>query len=163
MEIVVAVGQNTGIGFQNKLPWHLPADLAHFKKLTTGHVILMGRKTYESIGKALPNRENWVLSRGLNYQMHEIKLFQHWDEILNAEKVLSKTLFLIGGAQLYKYAIENQLVSKVHLTRVHVSPEADTFFPDVDPSEFQLINTEIHEKDKKNAYDYQFETWEKIF
>lgn len=160
VSMIVAADQNNGIGFQNQLLCHLPDDLKYFKKLTTGAVVIMGRKTFESIGRPLPNRRNMVLSRS-NFQAEGVAVF---DSIENALNVLSSDnnlpVFIIGGAQLYQQYI--QMVDTIYLTRIHASFEADAWFPQLSENTWKCIASETHEVDEKHNYPFSFETYQRI-
>lgn len=135
---IVAIAKNRVIGKDNKLPWHFPADLKHFKKRTTGSTVIMGRKTYESIGKPLPNRENFVLSRGLFQSDKEnLHYFSSIEEAL--KKVKTENAFIIGGADLYHQTLEK--VDGIYLTRINADFEGDTFYPEI-PDSFEEIEIE---------------------
>jgi dihydrofolate reductase len=153
MELVVAVAENDVIGRGKRLPWHLPADLRHFKALTMGHHILMGRKTYESIGKALPGRTNWVLSRSPDFAPTDCKIVRTLDEAQSAAG--DSPLMVIGGAEVYRLSLP--LAGRIHLTLLHTQVEdGDTFFADWRSPEWFESGRERHEADEKNAYAYSF-------
>lgn len=156
---IVAVSTNFVIGKENKLPWHLPADLQHFKKLTSGHAILMGRKTYESIGKALPNRLNLILTRNIDYKAPNCFIINNLQDAckIAAEQNYTK-LFVIGGAEVYKELLP--FCQKVYLTEVQTIAEGDAFF-ELNKQEWQEISRNLTEKDEKNAYAMLFLEFEK--
>lgn len=158
LEIVVAVDENWGIGKDNQLLWHLPADLKHFKNITSGHPVVMGRKTYESIGRALPNRRNVVISRQTSLQIEGVEVVHSLEEAL-ALLAQEAVVFIIGGAQIYRESI--QKVDKIHLTKVHHLFNADAFFPALDPQVWEETNRETHQPDEKNAFSYTFSTYSK--
>lgn len=159
LSVIVAVAENNAIGKDNQLLWHLPADLKHFKNLTTGNTIIMGRKTFDSIGKPLPNRRNIVISRN-----RELKILGA--EVVNSLShaiALSKNdpeVFIIGGAEIYRQAFP--LVHKLYLTRVHGLFEADTFFPEIDTKIWKQTYAVTFPPDEKNAVSYTFSTFERI-
>jgi dihydrofolate reductase len=156
VELVVAVSENDVIGRANQLPWRLSADLRHFKALTMGHHILMGRKTYESIGKALPGRTNWVLSRASDFKRADCKVVRTLDE---AQMGVGGEgpLMVIGGAEIYRLCLPQ--AQRIHLTLVHTQVmDGDTFFSDWRDPEWTESSRERHEADAKNAYDYSFLT-----
>lgn len=156
VELVVAVSENDVIGRANQLPWRLPSDLRHFKALTMGHHILMGRKTYESIGKALPGRTNWVLSRSSDFKPADCKVVRTLDE---AQMGVGGEgpLMVIGGAEIYRLCLPQ--ARRIHLTLVHAQiTDGDTFFSSWRDSEWTESSREWHEADEKNAYDYSFLT-----
>ena len=152
--IVVAIAQNKAIGKNNQLLWHLPADLKHFKEITSGHTIIMGRKTYDSIGKPLPNRRSIVITRQA-LQLPGCEVVPS----LNAALALCQNeteLYIIGGAQIYKEALP--LTDVIYLTEIHQNFEADTFFPEICPEEWEEILRQNHAPDEKNALSYSFVT-----
>lgn len=157
MELIVALTENSVIGSGGDMPWHLPADLAHFKKITTGNTILMGRRTWESIGRPLPNRLNIVLTRQEDYIANGATVIHSLDELGTIETV--GTIFIIGGGELYKNTLDR--VDKIHLTRIHATIEGDTFFPKIDDSIWLREQSTKHQKDDKNPFDLTFETWGK--
>ncbi len=153
--IIAAIGKRNEIGLDNKLLWKLSSDLKHFKALTTGHTIIMGRKTYQSIGRPLPNRTNIIITRNENYQAAGCKVV---NSLQQAIALCEDTeCFIIGGASIYKQAIS--LANKLELTFVDFEGEADTFFPEIDYSAWQLTKKESHKATVKDAYDFQFKTF----
>lgn len=158
--IIVALDEQNGIGRDGGLLCHLPADLKHFKELTTGHVIIMGRKTYESLPKgALPNRTNIVITSDRSENYPGCIVVRSIEEALtHCEQ--EEIAFIIGGGQLYRSTLH--LADILYLTRIHHTfEEADTFFPAVDSSEWRLIDQETHEVDEKHKYSYSFLTYSK--
>ncbi|PTT40737.1 dihydrofolate reductase [Chryseobacterium sp. HMWF028] len=158
--IVVAMGEKNEIGFENQLLWHLPKDLKHFKDITSGHPIIMGRKTYESIGKALPNRTNIVVSRKKDWFEEGILIVGSIKEALKFAKKIDEEVFVIGGGNIYEQTMD--LVDKLEVTLVKADLEADTFFPKIDQKIWKKTNEICHEKDEKNGYDFCFQTFERI-
>lgn len=156
LELVVAVSENDVIGRANQLPWRLPADLRHFKSLTVGHAILMGRKTYESIGKALPGRTNWVLSRDNDFAPQDCKVVRSLQEAqLGAAG--AAPLMVIGGAEVYRLCLP--LARRIHLTLVHTKiSDGDTFFTAWRDPEWTESSRERHEADERNVHAYSFLT-----
>jgi dihydrofolate reductase len=158
VELVVAAAENDVIGRNNRLPWHLPGDLRHFKALTLGHDILMGRKTYESIGKALPGRTNWVLSRSPDFSADDCNIVRTLKDARSA--VGDAPLMVIGGAEIYRLCLPS--TRRIHLTLVHAEvKDGDTFFADWRKPEWVESSRERHEADVKNAYAYSFLTLER--
>lgn len=157
IHIIVAIGNNNEIGYQNQLLCHLPADLKHFKELTSGHTILMGRKTWDSLPKKpLPNRRNIVISRNFNLQLEGAEVFSSPNAALETVKI-GEEVFIIGGEQIYKLFINQADI--IHLTRILAVFKADAFFPQIDSDEW-LLNEEIpFEKDEKNPYNFVFQTY----
>ncbi|WP_223606767.1 dihydrofolate reductase [Chryseobacterium sp. OSA05B] len=158
--IVVAMGEKNEIGFENKLLWHLPKDLKHFKDITSGHPIIMGRKTYESIGKPLPNRTNIVISRKKNWFEEGILIVGSIKEAVKFAKKIDENVFIIGGGNIYEQTME--IVDKLEVTLVKADLEADTFFPKINPKVWKKTEEVFHEKDEKNEYDFFFQTYERI-
>ena len=155
ISIIVAYSKNHVIGKNNQLPWHLPADLKHFKTITMGKPIVMGRKTYESIGKPLPGRRNIIISRGgKNYEGCDV--FSSVDDALYA---LSNEpeIMIIGGANLFSQTLS--LAQRLYITEIDVVIDGDVFFPELHKEEWQIVSNEKHLPDEKNAYIYTFQTW----
>jgi dihydrofolate reductase len=153
ISLILAMGRNRVIGRDNRLPWHLPADLAHFKATTMGKPILMGRKTWESIGKALPGRQNIVLTGRAGYQAEGATVVNTIDEAIAACESADE-LMVIGGAAVYQAFLPR--AQNIYLTLVGEEFEGDTFFPQLDENEWREESREDHPADDKNAYDYSF-------
>lgn len=154
LTIVVAAAENGIIGKGGRLPWHLPDDLRFFKQLTTGHTIVMGRNTYEAIGKALPNRRNIVLTTtGASYPGCET--FKSLEAALAACKKEDE-VFLIGGGKVYAEALEKHLVDRIWLTKIHHAAEGDTHFHIPDPEAWTVVSVERHEEDDRHAWPFSF-------
>ncbi len=161
--LIVAASKNNVIGENNRLPWHLPRDLAYFKQVTTGHPIIMGRKTYESIGKALPNRLNIVITRNPAYQLTDAVVVHSLPEAIQVAKKMqpdTDEIHIIGGASIFAQAIS--LVDKIYLNRVLADFDGDTFLPPIDWSQWQLIDKTHHIADDKNAYAMDFEVYRRV-
>ncbi|PVV56964.1 dihydrofolate reductase [Chryseobacterium sp. HMWF035] len=158
--IVVAMGEKNEIGFENQLLWHLPKDLKHFKEITSGHPVIMGRKTYESIGKPLPNRTNIVVSRKTDWFEEGILIVGSIKEAVKFAKKIDEDVFIIGGGKIYEQTMD--VVDKLEVTLVKADLEADTFFPKIDPKIWKKTDEICHEKDEKNQYDFCFQTFERI-
>ena len=160
LELVLAVAENDVIGRGNRLPWHLPADLRHFKSLTLGKPVLMGRRTYESIGKALPGRVNIVLSRSAGFAPSDCVVV----DTLHAARIAAgpqRALMVIGGAEIYRQCLPE--ACRIHLTLVHTRIEdGDTEFGGWRGSEWNETSRERHAADDKNAYAYSFVSLERI-
>jgi len=156
ISLIAAVAKNGLIGKDNKLPWHLPADLRFFKNTTLGHPIIMGRKNFESIGRVLPGRTNIVLTRNANFAEAENLKVAH--SLKGAFEIAQKTgtdeCFVIGGAEIYKEALP--FCQKLYITRVHGIFEGNTFMPEFEKG-FRKISCVSNSKDEQNAYDYDFE------
>lgn len=158
--LVVAMGMKNEIGFGNQLLWHLPKDLKHFKELTSGHPVIMGRKTFESIGKPLPNRTNIVISRKNDWFQEGILIVGSIKEALKFAKKIDPEVFVIGGGTIYEQTID--LADKLEITLVKADLEADAFFPKMNTRIWKKTNEICFEKDEKNAYDFCFQTFEKL-
>jgi dihydrofolate reductase len=151
ISIIVAVGKNNVIGIKNKLPWDLPADLAYFRKITKDHPVIMGRTTFKSIGHALPDRLNIILSKD-SFQAKDCIVVSSFEEALKAAGNTNE-IFIIGGASIYTQALP--LAQKLYLTEVQASPEGDSFFR-YDPEQWEVISKDPHKADGQNAFDYNF-------
>lgn len=158
--IIAAAAENNALGKDNQMIWHLPDDFKRFRQLTTGHYIIMGRKTFESLPKLLPNRTHVIISRQKDYSVPEGVLVVH--SLEEAIKVCppNEAIFIIGGGEIYKQSMA--IADTIELTRVQTAPEADAFFPEINPEEWQLVSEEFHPKDEKHAYDFRFLRYEKI-
>ena len=159
ISIIVAIAQNGAIGYKGDLIYHLSADLRRFKELTTGHTVIMGRKTFQSLPKgALPNRRNIVLTRQQDASFPGTEVYSSIDEALSHCSQEEK-VYIMGGAQVYSQALS--MADELEITLVHDSPaQADTFFPEFGSDEsWHLINREDHEPDEKNPYPYSFLTY----
>ena len=162
LSLIVAIAENGVIGHEGQMPWHLSADLQRFKRLTMGHAILMGRKTWESIGHPLPGRTSIVISRQTDYQPgHDgVLVAANLDEALAHARTLdngSDEAFVIGGARVYEISFPR--ADRLLVTRVHAEPGGDVFFPEVDWSGWQLLDEETHPADEKNDYPHTFQIW----
>lgn len=153
--IIAAIAANNALGKDNDLIWHLPADLKRFKKVTTGHHILMGRNTFESIGKPLPNRTTVIITRNNDYFKDGCLVANSIEGAIDLAKN-DTSVFIIGGAQIYKQAMESNLVDTLDITYVHNEFEADVFFPEIDPAIWKEVAKEDFKADDKNKYDYSF-------
>lgn len=142
--LVVAMGANRVIGVDGALPWRLPEDLAHFKQLTLGHPMVMGRATYESIGRPLPGRTTIVVTRDHGWSAEGVEVAHSLDEALARGAALDEEVFLVGGAQVYGEALERDLVDVLVVTRVAASPEGDTYFPRIDWERWHEVGSVPH-------------------
>lgn len=156
--LVVAADEEGGIGRGGGLPWHLPADLKHFRTLTMGKPVIMGRRTWESIGRPLPGRRNVVVSRQPSLQVPGCEVAGSLDDALRLVDDAAEAC-VIGGAEIYRLALP--LADLIHLTRVHARVEADTFLPPLDPREWRLQSREEHAADERHAYPFSFITLER--
>lgn len=158
--IIAAIAKNYALGKDNDLIWHLSADLQRFKKITSGHHILMGRNTFESIGKPLPNRTTIIITRNRDYEKDGCLIANSLEEALELAKN-DDEIYVIGGAQIYKYALENNLVDAMEITLVHQEFEADAFFPEIDKTVWKSVDRKDYKADEKNKLDYSFIRYEK--
>lgn len=159
LAIVVAKASNNVIGNNNQLIWHLPADLKHFKEITSGHPIIMGRKTYESIGRPLPNRRNIIISRNKKLRIEGCEVVNSLEDAL---KLVSeeKSVFIIGGANIYQQSMF--LANTLYVTEVHQNFEGDAFFPEIDKNIWKETERHNHKPDEKNTIPYSFITYKKF-
>lgn len=157
--LIAAVAENNALGKNNDLIWHLPDDFKRFKTLTSGHYIIMGRKTFDSFPKPLPNRTHIIITRQENYSVPEGCIV-----VNSLEKAIeicpkNEDPYIIGGGEIYKQAIE--IADKIELTRVHASFDADTFFPQINYNDWKLEREEYHPKDEKHVVDFSYLTFVK--
>ena len=157
LTLIAATSTNNALGKDNQLVWHLPLDFKRFKTLTSEHYIIMGRKTFESFPKPLPNRTHVIITRQKDYEAPEGCIV-----VSSLEKAIeicpkNEEVFIIGGGEIYKQSID--IADKVELTRVHTTVDADTFFPEINPEKWEVIFEEEHTKDEKHAFDFTFLTF----
>jgi dihydrofolate reductase len=156
--LIVAVADSGVIGRDNALPWHLPEDLKRFKRLTMGKPIVMGRRTFESIGKPLPGRQNIVLTRDPNYRPDGITVVHDAESALRAAGAAAE-IMVIGGADLFRLFLPRAV--RIHLTRVHADIAGDVAWPALDTREWAVLAHEAHDTDDRHAHAMTFEVWEK--
>ncbi len=159
VSLIVAMAENGVIGRRGDLPWRLSADLRRFKRLTMGHHIVMGRRTFESIGRLLPGRTSIVISRQADYDPGAALLAGTLDEALDMAAG-DEEVFVIGGAEIYRLVLPR--VRRMYVTAVHADLEGDTTFPVYDPRDWRLIEDERHAADEKNQFDYSFRVYDRI-
>jgi dihydrofolate reductase len=162
ISIIAAVAENGVIGRQGKLPWRLSDDLRRFKHLTMGHTIIMGRRTWESIGRPLPGRRTVVVTRQTDYRTAnaEVKIAASLNDALNfAEAARDDEAFIVGGAELYRESLSR--ANRLYLTRVCAAVEGDTSFPEIEWHNWQLVESEEHDANEKNEFAYRFETYDR--
>lgn len=157
--IVVACSKNQVIGKENTLPWHLPADLQRFKRITLGHPIIMGRKTFDSIGRPLPGRTSFVVTRKKDWECEGVEVCHSLEEAFEkaereAERLNVRRLMVVGGANFYEQALP--LVNRIFLTEIDSTVEGDAFFPELNPAEWATVSEESHCADEKNSIAYKF-------
>lgn len=156
--MIAAVAENNALGKDNELVWHLPNDFKRFKELTSGHYIIMGRKTFESFPKPLPNRTHIVITRQQNYQPDGCIVV---NSIENAIKACpeNETIYIIGGGEIYNQALA--FSDTIEITKVHGEFEADAFFPEIKAEEWELVQSDFNAKDERHLYDYTYQTFVK--
>lgn len=156
--IIAAVAQKNALGKDNQLIWHLPADLKRFKKITSGHHIIMGRKTFESLGKPLPNRTTIIITRNKDYTAQNCIVVNSLEQALQAAKK-DPNPFILGGAEIYSQALD--FADILDLTFIHHEFDADAFFPEINTDIWKESSREDFKADEKNKYDYSFVTYKK--
>jgi dihydrofolate reductase len=160
LSLLVAVDENYVIGKDNQLPWHLPNDLKYFKNLTWGMPILMGRKTFESIGKPLPGRKSIVITRDTNWQREGVEVVHSVDQAIDKAKGHDiKEIFVIGGAEIFATSFDQ--ADRIYLTRIHHAFDGGVYFPQISEGEWRLVKSHLSTKDDKNPYDHTFQVWER--
>ena len=161
LSIIVALSTNNVIGRDNKLPWHMPADLKRFKNLTMGHHLLMGRKTFFELGKPLPGRINVVITRDPHFSAEGVAIARSMDEAISkAEAAGDGEIFLAGGGDIFRQVIHR--ADRMYVTRIHAEIEGDTVFPEFDDvNEWRLVDAEHFEADARNQYPYSFLAYER--
>jgi len=155
---IVAAAENNAIGKDNHLLWHLPNDLRFFKRTTTGHPVIMGRKTYESVGKPLPNRRNIIVTRQAAYAAAGTEVVHSLAAALEACTGVQE-VFVVGGAEIYQQALP--FIDRIYLTRVHVVLPGDSFFPQLDEGVWRLVSEDHHPADDRHDYSYTFEIYDR--
>lgn len=158
LTMIAAAAENNALGKNNDLVWHLPDDFKRFKRLTSGHHIIMGRKTFESFPKLLPNRTHVIITRQKDYKPKDTIVVSSLEEAIKVSK-LDEQPFIIGGGEIYKMGMEE--ATKIELTRVHGEFDADTFFPEINEEQWELVKEQFHEKDEKHDYAFTYLTYEK--
>jgi dihydrofolate reductase len=157
ISFIFAMDRNRAIGVNNTLPWHLPGDLKFFKSVTMGHPILMGRKTYESIGKPLPGRRNIILTQNPEFQAEGCEVIHSVQEAV--DEFHDQELFVIGGAEIFR--LFTSVVDRMYITHIEHEFEADTFMTELDLSEWTLVSSEQGERNEKNPYEYYFRIYQR--
>jgi dihydrofolate reductase len=144
ISLIAALSENRVIGREQGLPWHIPTDLKRFRKITSGHPVVMGRKTFDSVGKPLPNRINVVISRNLNLQIAGVQVVASLDDALRLFENTDEEVFVLGGGEIFNQAIGR--ADRLYLTKIHRAFDGDTYFPEFDLKEFELTFDEFHEE-----------------
>lgn len=160
LSLIAAVANNNVIGFENRLLWHMPADLKHFKNLTMDHTLLMGRKTFESIGGPLKGRRIIVITSQQDMDFEGCETAGSVKEAVKKVRK-EKEVFVAGGEEIYRQTIDLYHSRRLYITRIYANLEGDAFFPDIDPKKWEIIAFEEHNADKKNPYPYAFMTYKK--
>lgn len=158
ISVIAAMSQNRVIGRDGSLPWHLPTDLARFKSITTGHTVIMGRKTFESVGKPLPNRRTIIITRNNDYRCAGVFIAHSLDEALD-HAAHEDEIFILGGEAVYRIALPR--ADRLYLTIIHATIEGDTYFPNLDFDDWKLVEDERHEIDERHAYAFSFRRYER--
>ncbi|MEO2062738.1 MAG: dihydrofolate reductase [Christiangramia sp.] len=159
LTLIAAAAENNALGKDNDLVWHLPDDFKRFKRLTSGHHIIMGRKTFESFPKLLPDRTHIVITRKKDYQPEGVIVVHSMEEAIRAAK-LDEQAFIIGGGEIYEIGMSH--ADRIELTRVHAEFEADAFFPEIDRNKWKIVKDQFHDKDEKHNYSFTYLTYERI-
>ena len=158
LSLIAAIGKNNELGFGNKLPWHLPDDLKRFREITRGHGVIMGRKTYDSMGRLLPERKNIIITRDKSHKVEGAKVVHSIEEAIEKVKNEDES-FIIGGGEIFKLALS--YAKKMYLTQVQAELPADSFFPEFNLADWKVVSEEFHPKDEKHLYDFTFKVYEK--
>ncbi|MGI8598128.1 MAG: dihydrofolate reductase [Chitinophagaceae bacterium] len=161
LSLLVAADENNVIGKDNKLPWHLPNDLKYFKNLTWGMPILMGRKTFDSIGKALPGRKSIVITRNKDWAHENVEVVLSIEEAISSAKADDiNEIFVIGGAEIFSSSFDK--ADRIYLTRIHHQFDGDVYFPELQVDDWALVQNKFCHADDKNAYSHTFQVWNRI-
>lgn len=160
LSLVVAASENNVIGKDNQLLWHLPNDLKFFKNTTWGMPVIMGRKTFESVGKPLPGRTNIVITRQENWSADKVIVVKSMQEAIEQSSSMdAREAYIIGGGEIYKQSMD--IADRIYITRVHAELEGDTWFPEIDQNKFELISSLPFSADDAHQYAYTFEVWQR--
>ncbi|MBV8253201.1 MAG: dihydrofolate reductase [Chitinophaga sp.] len=161
VSIIVAASENNAIGINGQLPWRIADDMKYFKDTTTGKPIVMGRKTFESLGKPLPNRPNIVITRQMDYAPVGTIVVDSLQAGLDRAKTYDvQEVFITGGGEIFEQAMD--ITDRIYMTRVYAVVPGDAFFPEIDGNKWELVSDERHEADERNQYPFSFQIWEKI-
>ncbi len=160
ISFIVAVSENNVIGKDNKLPWYLPTDMKYFKNMTWGMPVVMGRKSFDALGKSLMGRTNIVITRNKNWKADGVEVVQSIDQAITlASQTDAKEIYIIGGGEIFQAAMPS--ADKIYRTLVHENFEGDAFFPEIKQEEWKLVSNRDCEPDEKNAYALSFQVWER--
>lgn len=161
ISLIAAIGKNNELGKNNNLVWNMPTDLKFFREKTSGHPVIMGRKTFESIGRPMPNRRNVIITRDLDYKKDGIEIVHSLNEALGLLPDKNEEIFIIGGEEIFKQSMS--LADRLYITHIEAEDkDADAFFPEIIPIVWNEISREEHQKDEKNPFNYTFSIYEKI-
>ena len=160
VSLIVALSANRVIGRDGGLPWYLPADLRHFRRTTMGHHLIIGRRTWEEVGKPLPGREMVVVTRSRDFAPEGVQVVRSVEQALEVAAADDEP-FIGGGAQIYRIALAKDLVDRLYLTRVHAEVDGDTYFPEIDLEEWDLVSEEPHQADDESSFSYSFMVYER--
>src|SRR3989338_2810812 len=161
ISLIAAIGKNNELGKNNTLLWHMPEDMKHFRETTSGHAVIMGRKTFESLWRPLPNRRNIIITRDLNYKKDGVEITHSINEALELFKNTDEEIFIIGGGELYKQTMS--IADRLYITHTEAEEkDADAFFPEIIPVVWNEISHEERQKDERNPFNYTFSIYEKI-
>ncbi|MFB6466105.1 dihydrofolate reductase [Cytobacillus sp. Hz8] len=160
ISLLWAMDEKRTIGKKNQLPWHLPEDLKYFKRVTMGHPIIMGRKTFDSIGRPLPGRENMILTRNQDFQIQGCHILHSIEELLAYSRTIEDEIFVIGGAEIFKEVLP--IADRLYVTQIYEIFDGDTYFPFFPLDEWKILSREKGIKNEKNPYEYEFLVYERI-
>ncbi len=161
ISLIAAIGKNYELGKKNSLLWDMPADMKHFRETTQGHTVIMGQKTFDSIGRPLPNRRNIVVTRNDSFNTEGVEISKSLEDTIASFKDSLEEVFVIGGGEIYRQTIDK--ADKLYITHIEESfPDADAFFPEIIPLVWNEVKHEEHKKDAENLYDYTFSVYEKF-
>lgn len=161
ISLIAAIGKNNELGKNNTLVWSMPTDLKYFRKTTSGHPVIMGRKTFESIGRPMPDRRNIIITRDLSYKKEGIEVVHSLKEALGLIRDKNEEIFIIGGEEIFKQSMS--IADRLYITHIDATDkDADTFFPEIIPIVWNEISREEHKADEKNPYNYTFSIYERM-
>ena len=161
ISLIAAIGKNNELGKNNALVWSMPTDLKYFRDKTSGHPVIMGRKTFEAVGRPMPNRRNIIITRDLNYKKAGIEIVHSLNKALDSVPHKSEEIFIIGGEEIFKQSMP--LADRLYITHIDAEDKnADTFFPEIIPIVWNEISHEEHKKDAENPFNYIFSVYEKF-
>ena len=161
ISLIAAIGKNNELGKNNTLVWNMPTDLKYFREKTSGHPVIMGRKTFESIGRPMPNRRNIIITRDSNYKKDGIEVAHSLEEALSLVPYKNEEIFIIGGEEIFKRSMA--IADRLYITHIDAEDkEANVYFPEIIPVVWNEISREEHKKDAENPFDYRFSIYERL-